>query len=102
MDQTTRTAAELQRDLGDRLRRLRIDRDLSQQQLAGKAGISLKTLRNLELGAGSSVDTLLRALKALDVHNPLDALAPAPVVSPLALLKGPEPPRRVRRARKRP
>ncbi|HEX5048769.1 MAG TPA: helix-turn-helix transcriptional regulator [Gammaproteobacteria bacterium] len=101
MDHPTRTPAELQRELGDRLRRLRIDRDLSQQQLAGKAGISLKTLRNLELGAGSSVDTLLRTLKALDVPNWLDALAPPPVVSPLALLKGPAPPRRVRRSRKR-
>ncbi|HZF30720.1 MAG TPA: helix-turn-helix transcriptional regulator [Gammaproteobacteria bacterium] len=101
MDQTTQTPAELQRDLGERLRRLRIGRDLSQEQLARKAGVSLKTLRNLEHGAGSSVETLLRALKALGVANLLEALAPAPVVSPLALLKGPEPPRRVRRARKR-
>lgn len=101
MESTTQTPAELQRDLGERVRRLRIDRGLSQQELAAKAGISLKTLRNLELGAGSSLDTLLRALKALDVANLLDALAPAPVVSPLALLKGPAPPRRVRRSRKR-
>ena len=101
MDQTSQTPTELQRDLGQRLRRLRIDRDLSQEQLAGKAGVSLKTLRNLELGAGSSVDTLLRTLKALGVPNLLDSLAPAPGVSPIALLKGPDVPRRVRRARKR-
>jgi transcriptional regulator with XRE-family HTH domain len=101
MDRTTQTPAELQRDLGDRLRRMRIDRDLSQAQLAAKAGVSLKTLRNLELGAGSSVDTLLRTLKALGAPNLLDALAPAPVVSPLAMLKSPEPPRRVRRSRTR-
>jgi DNA-binding XRE family transcriptional regulator len=101
-DRLSKTPAELQRELGERLRRLRIDRDLSQAQLAGKAGISLKTLRNLELGAGSSVDTLLRTLKALGLPSLLDGLAPAPTVSPLALLKGPDPPRRVRRARKRP
>ena len=101
MDQTAQTPAELQRDLGERLRRLRIGRDLSQEQLAGKAGVSLKTLRNLEHGAGSSVETLLRTLKALGVANLLEALVPAPMVSPLALLKGAEPPRRVRRARKR-
>jgi transcriptional regulator with XRE-family HTH domain len=101
MHQGTRTPAEIQCELGERVRRLRIDRNLSQAELAGKAGVSLKTLRNLEQGAGSSVETLLRTLKALGVADVLEALAPAPVVSPLALLKGSAPPRRVRRSRKR-
>jgi transcriptional regulator with XRE-family HTH domain len=101
MDTSTQTPAELQLELGARLKRLRISRDLSQQQLADKAGISLKTLRNLERGAGSSVDTLLRTLKALNVTNVLELLAPTPTISPLALLKSSNPPQRVRRARKR-
>jgi transcriptional regulator with XRE-family HTH domain len=101
MDSSTSTPEELQQELGERIRRLRIDRNLSQAELAGKAGVSLKTLRNLEQGAGSSVETLLRTLKALGVADVIGALAPVPVVSPLALLKGSAPPRRVRRSRKR-
>ena len=95
------TPGELQVDLGERLRRLRLRRNLDQIQTAEKAGISEKALRNLEAGRGSNVATLLRVLKALDALDSLDALAPAPSVSPLALLKQGDEPKRVSRPRKK-
>ena len=98
---STNTADELQVDLGDRLRRLRLRRNLDQIQTAGKAGISEKALRNLEAGRGSNVATFLRVLKALDALDGLDGLAPAPSVSPLALLKHSDGPKRVSRPRKK-
>jgi transcriptional regulator with XRE-family HTH domain len=93
------TPDELQIDLGQRLRRLRLQRNFDQIQTADKAGISEKALRNLEAGRGSNVETLLRVLKALDALDSLEALAPAPSVSPLALLKAMDEPKRVRRPR---
>lgn len=102
MDQSSKTPEELQKELGVRLKARRISRNLSQAQLAKKAGVSLKTLRNLEHGEGSSVETLVRTLKALDATNTLDLLAPTPTVSPLAILKNAKPPQRVRRAHSRP
>jgi len=95
------TPEELQQALGERLRRLRLRRDLDQLQTAAKAGISEKALRNLEAGRGSTVETLLRVLKALDAIDGLDALAPPVTVSPLALLDQGAEPRRVSRPRKR-
>lgn len=95
-----KTPAELQYELGERLKAGRISRNFSQDDLARKAGISLKTLRNLEHGQGSSVETLIRTLKALDIVNTLDWLVPAPTVSPLAMLKSPNPRQRVRKSRK--
>jgi len=95
------TPDELQVALGQRLRHLRLRRDLDQLQTAAKAGISEKALRNLEAGRGSNVGTLLRVLKALDALDSLDALAPSPTVSPMALLKQAHAPQRVSRRRKK-
>src|ERR1700723_369310 len=99
IDIYNKTPEELQQVLGQRVRTFRINRNSSQEELAEKAGVSLKTLQNLELGHGSSTETLLRTLKALNSLGTLDLLAAAPSVSPLALLRNPTPPRRVRRPR---
>jgi transcriptional regulator with XRE-family HTH domain len=91
---------ELQADLGQRLRRLRLARNLDQRTVAERAGVSEKSLRSLERGYGSTVESLLRVLKALDCLSGLDALAPEPTVNPMAMLRQRTPPQRVRRPRK--
>jgi transcriptional regulator with XRE-family HTH domain len=95
-----KTPAELQSVLGARLRKLRLSRNVDQRATADKAGISEKALRNLESGRGSTVETLLRTLKALDSLEGIEMLAPEPSVDPLALLRTSKPPQRVRRSRK--
>ncbi len=93
------SAADLQTALGERLRRLRLSRNLDQRTTAEKAGISEKALRNLETGRGSTVETLLRVLKALDHLDGLESLAPETSIDPMALLRQSKPPQRVRRPR---
>jgi transcriptional regulator with XRE-family HTH domain len=93
-----RSAEELQALLGEQLHRLRIAKNLDQISTAEKAGISEKALRNLEAGRGSTVESLLRVLKALDSLDGLELLAPRPSVSPLALLRHSKPRQRVRRS----
>ena len=78
---------ELQAALGKQLRELRIAKNLDQMTTAERAGISEKALRNLEAGRGSSIETLVRVLKALDSLEGLRLLAPKSTVSPLALLR---------------
>ena len=92
-----KTTDELQAVLGERLRALRLSRNFSQRELADKSGVSLRALHNLEAGAGSTIETFLRVLKALNAVDAIDALVPQPKVSPLALLKMGDVPRRVRR-----
>lgn len=99
-DMTFNTPKELQVALGERIRRLRLSRNTDQRTMAGKAGISEKALRNLEAGRGSTVETLLRTLKALDSLQGIEMLAPEVTVDPLAMLHAPKPPQRVRRPRK--
>lgn len=78
---------ELQAVFGKQLQELRISKNLDQVTTAEKAGVSTRALRNLEAGRGSSVETLLRVLKALDSLEGISLLAPKPSVSPLALLR---------------
>lgn len=99
-DITFRTPAELQIVLGERVRRLRLARNTDQRATADKAGISEKALRNLEAGRGSTVETLLRTLKALDSLQGIEMLAPEVTVDPLGLLHASKPPQRVRRPRR--
>ncbi|HUE07075.1 MAG TPA: helix-turn-helix transcriptional regulator [Acidimicrobiales bacterium] len=69
---------ELEQRLGERLRALRIQRDLTQAELAEAANVSLGALKRLERGMGSTTTTLVRVLRALDQEPWLDALGPAP------------------------
>lgn len=100
-EKSFKTARELQIELGRRLRQLRLQKNLEQRTTAEKAGIAEKSLRNLEAGRGSSVETLIRVLKALDFLEGIEMLAPKPSVNPLALLNGTKPRERVRRPRAR-
>lgn len=80
---------ELIQDLGERLQALRLSTGLTQATLADKAGISPRALRDLEAGRGSTLHTLVRVLKALGAGQNIEALAPQPRVSPMALLQRP-------------
>lgn len=97
---TTTNVDDLQGDLGQRVRRLRLARNLDQRTTAERAGISLRALGQLENGGGSTLETFLRTLRALDSVKGIEALAPEPTINPLTMLRTPRPPQRVRRPRK--
>ena len=90
---------ELQVELGRRMRLLRLSRNLDQRTVAERAGIARAALQNLESGRGSSVQTFLRTLKALNYLEGIEILAPEPTINPLSLLQTKKPPQRVRRSR---
>src|SRR5580698_6785273 len=91
---------DVQARLGEQVRQLRISKDLSQISAAEKAGISERAMKDLEAGRGSTVETLLRVLKALDSLAGIDLIVPKPTVSPLAVLRHAKPRQRVRRSGK--
>ena len=78
----------LLQELGQRIGRLRLERNLTQAQLAEQAGISKRTLERLESGAAAiQLSLFLRVLRQLDLLERLDLLIPEPQPSPLALLE---------------
>jgi transcriptional regulator with XRE-family HTH domain len=54
-------------NVGQRVRTLRLARNLSQQTLASDAGVALRTVANLEGGQDVSLDTLRKLAAVLGV-----------------------------------
>lgn len=88
---------DIERELGDRLRQLRVQQELRQGDLAERAGVDVKALRRFEQSGQGSVSTLVRICFALGVQNQLAALFPPPPAASLhELLDEAAPRRRVR------
>src|SRR5271168_3662559 len=75
-------------ELGERLARIRLDRNLTQAQLAAQAGVSKRTVERMEAGTvGTQLSGFIRVCRALDVIERLDLLVPESVPSPVEQLK---------------
>ncbi|HUA69151.1 MAG TPA: helix-turn-helix transcriptional regulator [Candidatus Saccharimonadales bacterium] len=75
-------------ELGGRLAKIRLDRNLTQAQLATQAGVSKRTVERLETGAvATQLSGFIRVCRVLDVIERFDLLIPEPVLSPVAQLK---------------
>ena len=75
-------------ELGGRLTRIRLERNLTQAQLAEQAGVSKRTVQRLEAGAvATQLSGFIRVCRVLDVIERFDLLVPEPVPSPVAQLK---------------
>ena len=75
-------------ELGGRLAKIRLDRNLTQAQLATQAGVSKRTVERLEAGTvGTQLSGFIRVCRVLDVIERFDLLVPEPATSPIAQLK---------------
>jgi transcriptional regulator with XRE-family HTH domain len=74
-------------ELGRRLARTRLERNLTQAELAAEAGVSKPTLERLEAGETTALSTFLRIIRALGLLDALDRLVPEPTPSPIERLK---------------
>jgi transcriptional regulator with XRE-family HTH domain len=84
---STLSDAAILTELGRRLRRQRLDLNISQAELAREAGVSAPTVQRLETGSSVQLRSLVRLLRALDLLDRLEALLPAPGVRPMELLE---------------
>lgn len=75
------------REMGRRLKRKRLDKNVSQQELADSAGLNRTTVSEIEQGEPFTMLTFIQILRALDALEELDSLLPDPGISPLQLAK---------------
>ena len=73
-------------ELGNRLERLRLEHNMTQQALADEIGITAKSYRQLVAGGGK-LENMIAALRALNALQQLDNFLPATPPSPLEQLK---------------
>ena len=78
-----KTSRQIEAEIGSRLARLRLSRNVTQSMLAKDAGIGLRTLGRLEAGGPSTLDTLLRVAVALDLGDAVLGAIPASQIRPI-------------------
>ncbi len=73
-------------ELGNRIRDNRIAREISQNQLSEKTGVSVRTIQNVESGKSISLANLISILRVLRLVENLDLLIPEQKVNPYDML----------------
>lgn len=75
------------KEIGRRLKRKRLEQNMTQQSLAHIAGLNRATISEAENGISFSMQTLIQILRALHALDQIDAFLPDPGLSPLQLAK---------------
>ena len=73
-------------ELGERLRALRLRKNITQAQLAEATTLSLNTIKSLESGKGK-LASLIAVLRELGALEQLDSFIPPPTISPMQLVR---------------
>ena len=74
-------------EVGAALRRLRLQRNLTQQVIADRSGVSFNTVGNLEQGKGASLRSFLAICRTLGKVDWIKTLPPPMGMSPIEMLK---------------
>jgi transcriptional regulator with XRE-family HTH domain len=74
-------------ELGKRLAAARLERNLTQAELANEAGVAKRTLERLEAGQSTQLANLVRVVRALGLAANFDTLVPETPPSPIAELE---------------
>ena len=74
-------------EVGAAMRQLRLQRNLTQQVVAERSGVSFNTVGNLEQGKGASLCNFLAICRTLGKADWIKTLPPPMGVSPIEMLK---------------
>lgn len=83
---TNDTALEISRKLGERLKMARLNLNMTQEQVAIKAGLSRKIVGSAEKGK-AQLESFIGILQALSLTDQLDLFIPPQEISPIQLAK---------------
>jgi transcriptional regulator with XRE-family HTH domain len=81
------TDAAVLKEIGRRLKRTRLDQNITQIVLAEESGLSRSTIVKAEHGEPIKTLHLIQILRALNKLDGLDSFIPDPGVSPIQLVK---------------
>ena len=70
-------------ELGARISRYRLNKNMTQEALAKEAGVSLPTLQRMEQGLSPNLTSFIRVMRALKLLGNIDVTVPRPPVSPI-------------------
>lgn len=64
------------KEMGQRIKDIRIGQSMTQKELCEKAGVSFKTIVRIESGEGSNINNLIRIIRVLGFVENFDLLIP--------------------------
>jgi putative transcriptional regulator len=79
--------AAILREIGERLKRARLQRNMTQATLSDLTGVSRRTIQKTEEGDVSTLKTLIALLRGLDLLDQLNLLQPETLQSSIQLGK---------------
>ena len=94
------TTNELLAGLGEQLRAQRLRLNLTLEEVAKHAGLSINVVRRLESGEGSTLASFVTVLRVLRRDEWLSTLQPPVTINPLNMLKKRAPRQRAYKPRK--
>ncbi len=77
----------IEKEIGQRMKALRLRKNISQQALAEAACTHRNVIGSLENGKGSTLGTLIAVLRELDALGELESFIPEIEISPIEMLK---------------
>ena len=80
-----RNSEEWEVYLGEQVKGLRLRLNMSQDELAKRAGIGIVTVSRLESGKGTSLSSFVKVLQVLRQEDWLESLAPTASISPIQI-----------------
>ncbi len=86
MDYKVMTDGAISEEVGNRIKKLRLRQNITQEEIAQRTMISLTSIKALEKGKGK-LSTIIAVLRELNALDDLDAFLPEPGISPLQLAK---------------
>ncbi len=75
------------KELGSRISRYRLNRNMTQEKLAAESGVSRSAVQRAENGTSIQLFKLIRVLRVLNLLGNLEFFAPEPEASPLQQLE---------------
>lgn len=75
------------KEIGSRLKKTRLNKNISQKELSEMSGIHRNTIRFMEKGESYSMTSFISILRALEKLEAIDQILPEPGINPLKLAK---------------
>jgi transcriptional regulator with XRE-family HTH domain len=86
MDFYSMTDRGIAAEIGNRIKSLRLRKNLTQQQMSEATALSLNTIKSLESGKGTLLNLII-VLREIGVLDTIDSFIPETLISPLQLAK---------------
>lgn len=86
MNTLSKSPSAIAEELGERLRQARLNSDLTQVEVAERAGVSRKAVLNAEKGR-AQLESFVAIMVALNQTEQLDLFLPKQQISPVQLIK---------------